>query len=236
MSRSVQLDTITCMDCLDWLKTLPDGCVDSVITDPPYGISHSSNHGASWARTRIANDDSTLCRDTALSFARERALPWACFGTWKMPPPKDTRAALVWDKGPASGMGDLSLPWKPSWELIYVGGPGWKGSRGEGVLRGHFVITWESRGRKHPHEKPSSLLCHLLERLPTARVILDPFMGSGTTAVACIRTGRHFLGCEISPRYCTIARKRIRDARAETALFHDAERRQLTLEGLADGT
>ena len=112
-------------DCREILPTL--GKVDAVITDPPYGISHSSNHGASWERTQIANDEDTSVRDEVLSLFENVA----AFGTWKTPPITNTKGALVWDKGPASGMGDLKFPWKGSWELIYVRGNIWRGTRDE---------------------------------------------------------------------------------------------------------
>ena len=61
----------------------------------------------------------------------------ASFGAWKTPPLPGARGCLVFDEGPAFGMGDLSFPWKPSFELIYIKGEGWIGPRDEGVLSGH---------------------------------------------------------------------------------------------------
>lgn len=201
-----------CGDCLEVLPTLAPGSVDAVVTDPPYGISHSSNHGASWANTTIAGDSTTDSRDSILAWCREQHMPWASFGTWKTPPPAGTRGTLVWDKGPAFGMGDLSFPWKGSWEMIYVGGPGWSGHRDEGVVRGHICVSWESKGRVHPHQKPASLIQYLLGKIAVAQTILDPFTGSGTTGVACINTGRKFIGIELDPKYCDIAARRIEQA------------------------
>lgn len=192
-------------DCREILPQLPP--VDLVLTDPPYGISHKSGYGASWQNTTIQNDDSTNARDDVLLWAA--GIPWAVFGTWKTPPPTEARGALVWDKGPAFGMGDLSFPWKPSWEIIYVGGDGWSGRRDEGVLRGHLVVSWESKGRKHPHQKPVTLMSYLLSRQPEAAAILDPFMGSGTTLRAAKDLGRKAIGIEISEAYCEIAAKRM---------------------------
>lgn len=203
-------------DCLEILPTL--GKVDAVITDPPYGIAHSSNHGASWRGRQIANDHDTSTRDAVLDGFKEVA----AFGTWKTPPIARCKGALVWDKGPASGMGDLSFPWKGSWELIYMRGTGWKGHRDEGVLRGHLQVSWETMGRTHPHEKPVSLIEYLLSKT-AARSILDPFMGSGTTGVACAKLGRTFIGIEISEQYFNIAVKRITDAYRQYDMFGHAE-------------
>ena len=202
-------------DCRDVLPTLPR--VDAVVTDPPYGISHSSNHGASWQRTSISNDDSTEVRDWVAEWAGER--PAVFFGTWKTPPVSNARACVVWNKGPASGMGDLSLPWKPSFELVYLCGQGWQGRRGEGVITGPTMITWESAGRVHPHQKPEWLMAHFIERAPEAQVILDPFMGSGSTGCAAVAMGRDFIGCEIDAAYYDIACRRIEQAQRQGDFF-----------------
>ena len=203
-------------DCLDILPTLAAGSVDAVVTDPPYGIAYSSGHGASWQNAQIYGDHSTELRDTVLSLFPN--LPAAVFGSWKMPPPTGTRATLIWDKGPAFGMGDLAFPWKPSWEEIYILGNGWQGRRDEGVLRGHIVVSWESKGRSHPNEKPVSLIVELLKKLPDALTVLDPFMGSGTTGVACMKLGRNFIGIEKDAGYFAIAQRRIAEAQAQLAL------------------
>lgn len=118
-------------------------------------------------------------------------------------------------------MGNLAFPWKQSWEEIAVGGKGWRGRRDEGVLRGHIQVSWESKGRKHPHQKPVSLIKHLLSKLPEDAVIFDPFMGSGSTGVACVQTGRRFIGIEIDKDYFEIARKRIAEAQRDCPLFSE---------------
>lgn len=200
-------------DCLAILNTL-DG-VDAVVTDPPYGIAHASNHvapttTATWMKREIANDQTIDARDKVLAWTGDR--PWAFFGSIKRSVPDGTRGILVWDKGPASGMGDLSFPWKPSWELVFVGGSGWSGKRDQGVLCGHWIVTRASMGRVHPNEKPVSLMRHIIEKLPERCTVLDPFCGSGSTGVACVQTGRSFIGIEIDATYAEIARKRIGEA------------------------
>jgi DNA modification methylase len=232
--------TLILGDCRDVLPTL--GKVDAVVTDPPYGIAHSSAPGvnavkgrASWAQTVIANDNDTSARDWVADWVGPR--PAVFFGTWKTPPTPTARACVVWDKGPAFGMGDLSLPWKPSFELAYICGEGWSGDRGEGVLRGSVVVSWESRGRLHPHQKPVWLAEHFIERLPFARVVLDPFMGCGTTGVACARLGRKFIGVEVDPGHFATACRRIEAAYAQPDLFvraPETKPEQLSLLGAAE--
>ena len=206
-------------DCLDVLPSLK---VDAVITDPPYGYNYESNHTcstttAAWMNKPIMGDSDTSLRDMVLAWCDNR--PSACFGSWRMPKPEKTKGVLIWDKGPASGMGDLSFPWKGSWEEIYICGKGWSGDRDEGVLKGHTVVTRASMGRVHPNEKPVSLLSHLVQKLPQSFVILDPFMGSGTTGIACIRTGRKFVGIERDPTHFATACERIERELSQPMLF-----------------
>jgi DNA modification methylase len=208
-------------DCRDVLPSLTG--MDAVVTDPPYGIAYESNYvgkttTASWMNTQIVNDGDTSVRDF---FLDDRWDAWACFGSIKIPPPpnaRNHRATLVWDKGPASGMGDLSFPWKPSFELIFVGGVGWAGSRDEGVIKNCWMVTRASMGRVHPNEKPVELLRHICGKAP-GQSILDPFMGSGTTGVACAKLGRRFTGIEIHEPYFDIACRRIEEAQRHKDLF-----------------
>ena len=118
----------------------------------------------------------------------------------------------MWDKGPASGMGDLSFPWKGSFELIYVGGEGWSGPRDEGVIQGCWIVTRASMGREHPNEKPVSIMLKLIKKLPESIVVLDPCCGVGPVGEAAIKTERRFIGIEIDPGYAEIARRRIAEA------------------------
>jgi DNA methylase len=118
-------------------------------------------------------------------------------------------------------MGDLSIPWKPNTEEIYVIGNGFKGKRTSGVL--HFIADRECNGvvreRDHPTEKPLNLMLELVNKTPGD--ILDPFMGSGTTGVACAKLLRKFIGIEIEPKYFDIACRRIEDALKQQDLFLD---------------
>ena len=206
-------------DCRELLPLL---AADAVVMDPPYGYNYESNYDsfkstAPWLNTTIANDHDTSARDAVLTWADQR--PWLAFGAWRMPKPAGVRGVLVWDKGPASGMGDLSFPWKGSWEEIYVGGKGWAGCRDEGVLKGHWVVTRASMGRTHPNEKPVSLMRDLMKKLPPRCTVLDPFMGSGTTGVAAMNLGLRFVGVEVHRPYFDEACRRIEDAQRQAPLI-----------------
>jgi DNA modification methylase len=204
-------------DCLEILPTLDPvgGCV---IMDPPFGMNYESGHAtdALWSERKIKGDSTTEVRDFALAWAE--GLPVLCFGTWKAERPAGTKIVLIWDKGGALGMGDLSLPWKADHEEIYVLGKGFVGSRDCGsVLRCPPVQSMAKNGREHPNQKPVALLHELIRK--TDGVIRDPFMGSGSCGVAAVQAGRPFIGIERDERYFDIAVRRITQAVAQGQLF-----------------
>ena len=101
-------------DCMDILPTL--GRVDAVVTDPPYGMNYSTNRKSELGDGVIIGDRCLTVRDFVQEWSADRAC--LIFGTWKVKRPEGTRMLLIWDKGGALGMGDLSLPWKPGHEEI----------------------------------------------------------------------------------------------------------------------
>ena len=172
---------------------------DVVVTDPPFGVDFRSG----WTGAAIANDSTVDVRDQALAMWAGPAL---VFGAATQPEPAGVKARLIWHR-PGSGMGDLNLPWKPDWEMVYVIGSGFHGaSRGPGVI----VHAWDVfRGDAlHPHQKPLPLLRELIAACPPG-VIADPFMGSGSTLRAAKDLGRRAIGIELDERYCEIAAKRM---------------------------
>ena len=221
-------------DCLEFMRTLPDGAVDAVVTDPPYGIG-IENHGQEGRnRRKIHGDDDMAAGVSALVWAEQRQLPTIVFASPRKPWPGEWRNLLVWDKGGAvGGGGDLRTCLKLTWELIQVARNGIiNGERDVSVWR--HVITQQDF-QYHTCEKPLALMARLLETftLPGSTVF-DPFMGSGTTGVACVRTGRKFIGCEIDPTYYAIAQRRIAEAQLQPPLFphstNGVEHTQLALE------
>jgi site-specific DNA-methyltransferase (adenine-specific) len=182
-------------DCLEMLPI----AADVLVTDPPYGVSYSSGWDNQFRDVTVVNDGDTEVRNAVLAAWGNR--PAVVFGSWKQAKPTGTQAVLIWDKGTV-GMGDLAIPWFPCTEEIYVLGSGFVGTRTSAVMR--CVL----RNHFHPTEKPESLMCALIEKCPPG-VVLDPFMGSGTTLVAAKRLGRRAIGVEIEERYCEIAARRL---------------------------
>lgn len=191
-------------DCLEILPTLPR--VDAVITDPPYGCKATTGWGGAHDGFSIVGDDTTEARDSILSAFP--GVPVVMFGSPRIARPKVPHALLIWWKGEHTGMGDLSFPWKPDFEEIYVVGKRFTGRRTTIVLK-HNADTRSDRA--HPTEKPVPLMAELVGKV-VGRTILDPFMGSGTTGVACVELGRKFIGIELDEKYFDISCSRIEQA------------------------
>lgn len=200
----------------DW-RDFPDAfeAAHVLLMDPPYGIGYESGMRSELPRS-ILGDADTSERDECLARWGDR--PALVFGSWKRPRPAAAHTLLVWDTKGALGMGDLSVPWKPSHQEVYVIGHGFSGPRTSDVLRFAPVQSMAKNGREHPHQKPVDLLVDLLSKVPREWVVLDPFCGSGSTGVACVRTGHTFVGIEKDARYVPIARRRSADAAAQGRL------------------
>jgi hypothetical protein len=198
----------------DCREVLPSLSADVLVTDPPFGIGYFSNRTKCENVARsIAGDEDTRLRDWVLSWWGDK--PALVFGSPGIPAPPQTRMNLVWHK-PGSGMGDLSLPWKPDYEFIHVIGAGFTGHRGESVFR--YPLRVFRGDLLHPHQKPEDLIEMLLAKCPVGKVI-DPFIGSGSTLVAAKASGRRAIGIEIEERYCEIAANRL----AQGVLFGAGE-------------
>lgn len=174
-----------------------------LVTDPPYGIAYETNRPGRSGRVRsIKGDKTTALRDFVCMWLEDDQ-PALIFGSPRIPKPAGTKGTLVWDKGGALGMGDLSLPWKFDHEEVYVLGTGFTGRRDCGsVIR---VPPVQSTGRMHPNEKPVELMTALLSKCPPDRLVLDPLMGSGSTLVAAKQLGRRAVGIERDETFCALA-------------------------------
>lgn len=207
MSVYYQDDQVTLYHdhCLE-METWGWQAADVLVMDPPYGISYNSGARRETLAASIEGDENTDLRDAVLELWRDQ--PALVFGTWRIPRPAKTRALLVWDTKGANGMGDLSIPWKPSHQEIYVLGSGFHGHRGSDVITCAPVQSAATRGRVHPHQKPVALMERLLIKCPPGTVG-DPFAGSGSTLIAARNQGRKAIGVEVDERYCEIAARRL---------------------------
>lgn len=204
-------DQILHGDCTALLRDLPTACADLVLTDPPYGVRYRDRAGRS-----IANDD---CLAPVLAAFPElyRVLKpdsfMVCFYGWnRIGEFWDAwRAAgfravghLVWHKGYASSRRFLEARHEQAYLLA-------KGRPQPPSEPLPDVQPWQYSGNRfHPTEKDVRILKPVIQAFSRpGALVLDPFCGSGSTAVASAFVGRHYLGMEIDPRYCNHARRRI---------------------------
>jgi DNA modification methylase len=197
-------------DCLEILPKLPK--VDAVVTDPPYGIGRSGqvetftknlNH-----KRRLHEDfgwDAERPAKLVFDIIREKSdsqIIWGGNYFADLLPP--TKGWLYWDKGQKGlSMSDGELAWTSK----------------QRALRSIVCNRGELVGSEHPTQKPLRVMSWCVGLLPEVNTVLDPFMGSGTTGVACANLGRKFIGIEIEERYFDIACERITHAHAQLRLF-----------------
>ncbi|MEO9535133.1 MAG: site-specific DNA-methyltransferase [Marinomonas sp.] len=195
---------------MDILPTL--GKVDAVVTDPPFGMAFQSKYRVNQHMV-IANDDTEelLIHACNIPVTHSRYV----FCRWdNLKSVPDPKSVITWVKNNHS-MGDLEHEHGRKTELcLFYPGPEHKFPSG----RPNDVITAPRTGNDlHPTQKPVSLMSHIVNW--TSGVILDPFMGSGTTGVAAVQMDRQFIGIEREPKYFDIACKRIDDAQRQGRLI-----------------
>lgn len=215
--------TLYCGDSRDIIPTLE---FESVITDPPYGIEEMVGGYGRDGRT-IANDTNLdVCTDVMRLCARHIGEGWiAAFYSCRVSDEflrridgirdEQTRdpvyvGEIIWDKK-APGMGNPIRYQHENIAIYRVGDPPKLGAT--------FSIVRDYRMAKdHPHQKPEGIMLHLANVIGHGTV-LDPFMGSGSTGVACATARRPFVGIELDPEHFDTACKRIEVAAAQARLF-----------------
>jgi len=193
-------------DCIEILPTLPK--VDAVVTDPPYGIDANKNPvRGRWGRDVIEGERWDAERpkkevfDLMLAISKVQVI-WGgnYFADW-LPA---TMKWLVWDKVTRNfSLADCELAWTSQ----------------RGAARVFSRSRAPDADKAHPTQKPLDLMLWSIQQAGDALLILDPFMGSGTTGVAAIQLGRKFIGIEREQKYFDIACKRIEQAVAQGQLF-----------------
>ena len=182
-------------DCLEIMQTL--GEVDAVITDPPYPDYYK---------------DEYLYFDGILDPLIDLNCRQLVFWSAKVEFPLDYSAIHIWDK--ARGIGN-------QYERIFErnGKNLYKFFRGQKIHNSIDAVINKDVLTIHPSQKPIKLMSYLINEFTSENAtILDPFMGSGTTGVACVQTGRNFIGIEIEPKYYEIAEKRIAEAQLQVRM------------------
>lgn len=200
----------------DMEEVLPAlGRFDAVVTDPPYGIGESSKKAMSREAKGIPPRDygefdwdkePLSAENLALICAVSRyQIIWG--GNYFPVPPSS--CWLVWDKENSGDFADCELAWTNLKKAVRLKRHMWNG-----MLRKH------QEERFHPTQKPIDVMTWCLQQLPDGvSSVLDPFMGSGTTGIACCRMGMRFTGVERDERYFDIACERISRELSAPSLF-----------------
>lgn len=222
-------------DALEILPTLPK--VDAVVTDPPYGQSYKVNtfykNGSRESAVVQRNGKTLKVNPIEHAEIDGDAVPFdplplldvapavLMWGAHKFGHKLPSGRLLVWDKVPTGKVrdqGDGEIAWtnvnpegplrihRLLWDGLCVG----KGSR-------HEVTAGQKR--YHPMQKPIALMLWCLEQVGNPALILDPYMGSGSTGIAAIKSGKSFIGIESVRHYFDIACERIDNAQRQQRLF-----------------
>lgn len=221
-------------DCIELMKNIPDSCVDMVLTDPPYGINYQSRWKKDKAKRNPQIIGDKVPSTEFIKYLKRVMKPSGCvmiFTRWDVQQKfidtmnqdgLSVKNVLIWDKK-APGMGDLKRAYASSYEsILFHSGRefSFRAKRPRDIISVQRVLP---QNMIHPNEKPVKLLELLIEQCTReADIVLDPFMGSGSTGVACANMERNFIGMEINPKYFETARQRIEETHLQVT-FRDLE-------------
>lgn len=215
------MNKVICGDCLEVMKSIPDKSIDLVLTDPPYGISvdtrmhktsnQKSGNGLALKGSYInTNWDNSIPEGKIFNEMFRVSKNQIIFGgNYFIENLHNSPCWIVWDKdNGTTNFADCELAWTSYSSPIRKFKYRWNGMLQEDMAN--------KETRFHPTQKPVGLLERILDKYSKlGNTILDPFLGSGSTAIACRQLSRNFIGIEINPDYCKIAEDRL----AQTELF-----------------
>jgi DNA modification methylase len=204
-------------DCLEVMKSIPDKSVDAVITDPPYGIKRDKGFegfggfGTPIARKKYEGDwdNERPNSDYFKQILRIAKTVLIFGGNYFSDYLPVSNHWIAWDKrNTMPTFGDCELVWTNI-----------KRNSVKMITKEYNGLIGKEEERFHATQKPVKIIHWLINNyIDENTTILDPFMGSGTTGVAFVQTGRNFIGIEIDPTYYAIAEKRIKDAQQQMRL------------------
>ena len=212
--KMIKNNSIICGDCLEIMKDIPDKSIDLVLTDPPYGIDiNVKGFGRTkniphtefievedWDKftpgKKYFDEIFRISKNQIIfggNYFIDKLYPTACYVIW------DKRCGVI----PERTYADCEMAWtsfsSPARIIRFI----W-----DGMLQGNMK---DKDVRQHPTQKPIEVIRQILLKYSEEDdLIIDPFLGSGTTAFACQELHRNFIGIEISEKYCEIARNRLK--------------------------
>lgn len=222
----MKYDYIKQGDCLELMKDIPDNSIDLIVTDPPYLISCKTSHRKDKQHdfcTTIANDDNKQliidCIKECYRVLKDDAAMYMFCSSKTVDVFKPVlenagfnfKNLIVWVKNNWTA-GDLKAQFGQQYEFIFLLNKGRKVFNGKRISDVWEFPRVSGKKQLHQNQKPIELIkkC-ILKHSDKNDIVLDPFLGSGTTAIACINTNRHYIGFELDEKYFEIAEKRIND-------------------------
>ena len=231
------LDSFLCGDVLEVLRGIPDESVDLAVTSPPYNLKNSTGNGmkdgrgGKWASAALlngyANYDDNMPHDKYAEWQRKviaevmRVLKptGALFYNhkWRVQAGLiqnrhdivadfPVRQIIIWQR--SGGINFNPGYFLPTYEVIYMIAKSEFKLAPKANAHGDVWQFSQEFNNSHPAPFPVSLVERIIGST-TAQLVLDPFMGSGTTALAAIKLKRHFIGIDVSAEYCELSQKRI---------------------------
>ena len=213
------INTVICADCLDIMRQLPDKCISLCLCDPPYGIGESNERNATRRNVCRPTDyghyawDSKRIPPEYFDEIRRISQNQIIFGgNYYGSILGDTSCYIVWDKDNTGDFADCELAWTSFKTAVRKFKYRWNGMLQENMR--------DKEKRIHPTQKPVALFEWILKLYSKpGDIVLDPFLGSGTTVAACINLERQYIGIEINPDYVLASQQRIKKATEQRRLF-----------------
>lgn len=203
------------IDCLEFMKLVPDNYFDLILTDPPYGLDiHNKNitrGGVTISKDYglIDWDKTTPSKEVFNEMRRVSKNQIIFGGNYFSEHLTNSSCWLVWDKdNGGSSFADCELAWTSFKSAVRIYKYKWNG-----MLQADMRNKEE---RQHPTQKPVRLFTAILQDYAKSGMkIFDPFMGSGTTAIACESLGLEWCGCELEPNYIEITNNRLKSVQLD---------------------
>jgi len=207
-------------DCLEVMAQFENKEIDAVVTDPPYGIGEDGGdkkrrrgYRPLVVHTKRQWDNHKPALKYFLQIFRISQKQAICGGNYFTKCLPETMGWIFWDKNIGGDFSDGELIFTSEKKALRI----YRLNSFADLKGGHW--------RQHPTQKPVRLMSFILDYIDGGKTILDPFMGRGTTGIACLQSGRKFIGIEQDAEYFDIACKRIEQAQRQANLF---EPEQLT--------
>lgn len=228
--KKYKKNKVRCCDAGELLDSLDDASIDLIVTDPPYGISFRSNMRTATPKFDAIKDDTdpnySILKDFYRVLKDGTALylytRWDVYPKWK----KEIEAVgfvvknmCVWYK-PGGGMGDLEGSYAPEHEICIFAHKGRHKIRGKRISDVWKLKKDPPGSYIHPTQKPiHAMELPILKSSDEGDLVLDPYSGSGSTGVACAKSNRRFIGCDIEEKYVNLANERIHIELSQMKLF-----------------